>query len=304
MSCHCTVSHLAIRSLLSLLPLLLVLSACTPVAPLPPSAGSVLQSHVGTSAAPRMETSFTGLGATFEGPQGTSVQRNPSDNSLAVGPDHIIQTVNTRTAIFTKTGEVLYGPVENSNFFHGFGGACEEINNGDTVVRYDQLAARWLVVMPIFQRLPRRVNEPAAPTPDDGPVMSTPGRVDQPGEAKPLYIPEPLTPDQVAARDAERQAERARRRAAPQPDGTFAMCYAVSATADPLGAWYRYEFVRPLFPDYPRPAVWPDGWYVPTSTGDEIIEKHACVVERDAMLRGGPARLTPPPLGVLHSDGA
>ena len=57
-----------------------------------------------------------------------------------------------------------------------------------------------------------------------------------------------------------------------------------------MGSYYRYEFLRPLFPDYPRPAVWPDGYYVPTSTGDEVIEKHACVVERNAMIAGRPAR--------------
>ncbi|MEP6990458.1 MAG: hypothetical protein ABJA80_05960, partial [bacterium] len=51
----------------------------------------------------------------------------------------------------------------------------------------------------------------------------------------------------------------------------------------------RYEFVRPLFPDYPRPAVWPDGYYVPSSTGDEVIQKHACVADRARMLRGADA---------------
>ena len=64
------------------------------------------------------------------------------------------------------------------------------------------------------------------------------------------------------------------------------MCYAVSIGADPFGPYYRYEFVRPLFPDYPRPAVWPDGYYVPTSTGDEVIQKHACVADRASMLQG------------------
>jgi hypothetical protein len=68
------------------------------------------------------------------------------------------------------------------------------------------------------------------------------------------------------------------------------MCYAISTSSDPLGSYYRYEFLRPLFPDYPRPAVWPDGYYVPTSTGDEVIQKHACVVEREKMLKGEPAR--------------
>ena len=68
------------------------------------------------------------------------------------------------------------------------------------------------------------------------------------------------------------------------------MCYAISTSDDPLGPYYRYEFLRPLFPDYPRPAIWRDGYYVPSSTGDEVAEKHACVVERDAMLEGRPAR--------------
>jgi len=67
------------------------------------------------------------------------------------------------------------------------------------------------------------------------------------------------------------------------------MCYALSTGADPYGPYYRYEFVRPLFPDYPRPAVWPDGYYVPSSTGDEVIQKHACVVDRAQMLKGGDA---------------
>ena len=36
--------------------------------------------------------------------------------------------------------------------------------------------------------------------------------------------------------------------------------------------------------------MWPDGYYVPTSTSDNLIQKHACIVERAAMLRGEPAR--------------
>ena len=67
------------------------------------------------------------------------------------------------------------------------------------------------------------------------------------------------------------------------------MCYAISTSDDPMGSYYRYEFLRPLFPDYPRPAIWRDGYYVPTSTGDDVIQKHACVVEREKMLKGQPA---------------
>jgi len=68
----------------------------------------------------------------------------------------------------------------------------------------------------------------------------------------------------------------------------------VSATPDPLGPYYRYEFERPLFPDYPRPAVWPDGYYNPTSTSDNMLpgivtQKHECIADRNKMLKGLPA---------------
>ncbi len=71
---------------------------------------------MGTKPAAELVDSFDGLGVGFEGPHGMPRLGNPSDNSLAVGPDHIVQTVNTRMAIFTKkgkkydtTGKVLYG---------------------------------------------------------------------------------------------------------------------------------------------------------------------------------------------------
>ncbi len=220
-----------------------------PVAPTPrgvPHGAVVVEQTVqGTASAARLVVSFDGLGAGFSGPEGTAALRNPSDNSIAVGRDQIIQTVNSRLAIFTRrgakydsTGVVLLGPVPTNQLFRGFGGACETHNNGDAVVRYDQLADRWLLVMPIFRRVPWR-SAPPAGTPSDS--------------------------------------------------GRYAMCYAVSATSDALGSWHRYEFDRPLFPDYPRPAVWPDGYYTPTSTGDDVIEKHVCVVDRRRMLAGEPA---------------
>ena len=196
---------------------------------------SVEQTRMGTRPSPELVVSFDGLGYGFEGPQGTARLRNPSDNSLAVGPDHIVQTVNSRMAIYTKkgskydsTGIALYGPVETNHVFKGFGGPCEMTNNGDAVIRYDQLADRWLLVMPIFRR---------------------------------------------------------------QPDwnNNYGMCYAVSTSPDPMGSWYQYEFTRELFPDYPRPAVWPDGYYIPTSTGDHVIQKHVAVVDREKMLKGEPA---------------
>src|SRR5262245_6895384 len=127
---------------------------------------SIEQTEQGQGTAPEIIASFEGLGEGFVGPQGTAVLRNPSDNSLAVGPDHIVQLVNTKMAVFTKkgkkfdtTGKVLYGPVNTGNVFKGFGD-FGSLNNGDAVVRYDQLADRWLVVMPIFRRLPFKTNDP------------------------------------------------------------------------------------------------------------------------------------------------
>jgi hypothetical protein len=257
----------------------------------------------GTAPAAELIASFDGLGVGFSGPQGSARTNNPSDNSLAVGPDHIVQTVNSRMAIFTKkgkrypeTGRVLYGPVNHNNVFRGFGGTCEARNNGDTVVRYDQLADRWLIVMPIFSRIPYRSDQPGPQSPADGARESVIGVAGQPGRAELLYQPPMPPPDTTTAGAGRGRGAGAGRAGQPEePRGVYSMCYAVSATSDPLGSWYRYEFLRYYFPDYPRPAIWSDGYYSPSSTGDNRIseeiatEKHACVVDRDRMLRGEPA---------------
>ena len=258
----------------------------------PAGAARVEQHSQGTRAPAAIVASFDGLGADFVGPQGNAAMRNPSDNSLAVGPNHIVQIVNSRMAIFTKrgrefgsTGKALYGPVETNNVFKGFGGACDTHDNGDAVVRYDQLADRWLIVMPIFTRLPLRPDEPVAPRAGEPAAVSLRAQPGQPGAAVALYQPPHAQPTVLPTKDGPRYPPGKR----PEEKGSYAMCYAVSTGPNPLGSYYRYEFVRPLFPDYPRPAIWPDGYYVPTSTGDKVIQKHACVADRMKMLRGGDA---------------
>ena len=258
------------------------------------STTNIEQLKQGSNPPAELVTSFDGLGYGFEGPQGEARYRNPSDNSLAVGRNHIVQTVNSRMAIFSKKGEkynvsgkVLYGPVETNNVFKGFGGPCEQINNGDAVVRYDQLADRWLIVMPIFTRLPPREYEPEPGKDGEPATLNLAGRQEQPGKPEPLFIPNKPTPLELAQADSLR---RFHRRPKVPEGGSYCMCYAISTGPDPFGSYYRYEFVRPLFPDYPRPAIWPDGYYVPTSTGDRVIQKHASVVERQEMLKGNPAK--------------
>jgi hypothetical protein len=205
--------------------------AAAPAPPphIPAPGAAVEQTSPGKRQPAELVASFDGLGFGFTGPQGVATGRSPSDNSIAVGPDHVVQIVNSRMAVYSKDGNVLYGAVSTNTIFKGFGGICETRNNGDSVARYDQLAKRWLYVMPIFGRILDR------------------------------------------------------------PDAPYSMCYAVSTGPDPLGPYYRYEFRRKLFPDYPRPAIWPDGYYVPSSTGDNVIQKHACVVDRAKMLKGEPA---------------
>src|SRR5262245_36761696 len=138
-----------------------------PVITVPRGAEPVEQRAHGLRDPAALVESFDGLGVGFEGPQGTAALRNPSDNTLAVGPDHIVQIVNSRTAIFTRkgrrfatTGKVLYGPVNTNNVFKGFGGSCEARQSGDAVVRYDQVDDRWLIVMPLFSRGAPRPDQP------------------------------------------------------------------------------------------------------------------------------------------------
>jgi hypothetical protein len=263
----------------------------TPTPPImtsPPGAAAVEQTLQGKRAPARLVASFDGLGSGFKGPQGAAYFRNPSDNSIAVGPNHIFQIVNVRMAVFTKkgkqfaeTGRAVYGPAATNTVFKGFGGMCETTNNGDAVVRYDQLADRWLIVMPIFRRGAVRPDQPKPGRDGEPAQVSVPGQKDQPGSAAPLFFP---TPSDTPAPPQPRGQP-----TPPQPQGPYSMCYAISTSSDPLGSYYRYEFLRALFPDYPRPAIWPDGYYIPTSTGDDVIQKHACVVEREKMLKGEPA---------------
>jgi hypothetical protein len=156
---------------------------------------------------------------------------DPSDLSLAVGPNHIVQVVNWQMAVYTKKGAMYpttgtsLGTKSSMSIFAGLGGRCESgaaVDHGDTIVRWDQLAGRWVFVQPVF----------AAP---------------------------------------------------------YAICYAVSTSADPLGTYNKYEFARQEFPDYPRLGVWPDGYYVGTSAGDTVVQKRICVADRAKMLLGQPA---------------
>jgi hypothetical protein len=76
--------------------------------------------------------------------------------------------------------------------------------------------------------------------------------------------------------------------------GPFYQCLAVSQTSDPLGSWYRYEYVWPnnLFNDYPKFGLWPDGYYLTVNqfTGNDAWRgAGVAVFEREKMIAGNPS---------------
>jgi hypothetical protein len=242
----------------------------------PTSSGAAVEQTVQGQRPPLAAVeSFDGLGEGFYGPQGGIELRDSTDNSLAVGPDDIVQISGAWFAVYTKKGKPLYGPAPNNEIFHGFGGPCAERANGDAVVRYDQLANRWLFVMPAMHPIGTGTSEESrGQAGTQSGMPAAPGETSAPGQAT---APRSNPPRVLSA-------------PAGQPvQGSYGMCYAVSTGPDPLGPYYRYAFSRKNFPDYPRPAVWPDGYYVATSSGDTVIQRHICIVDRAKMLKGEPA---------------
>ncbi|PYS11405.1 MAG: hypothetical protein DMG15_17885 [Acidobacteria bacterium] len=69
----------------------------------------------------------------------------PPDTNIAVGPNHIVETVNARYAIYDKNGALLVGPKSLSSLWTALGGPCATNNGGDPDVQYDKVADRWLI---------------------------------------------------------------------------------------------------------------------------------------------------------------
>ena len=69
----------------------------------------------------------------------------PPDTNGDVGPNHYVQMVNSKIAIWDKSGTQLVAPVNINTIWSGAGGLCQSNNSGDPVVLYDQEADRWMV---------------------------------------------------------------------------------------------------------------------------------------------------------------
>jgi hypothetical protein len=100
-----------------------------------PLADPVVQRSVGRLAMP--------AATTFEGDD--TEAGTPPDTNGDIGLTQYVETVNTSFEVFSRAGTVLYGPATINTLFTGFGGGCQNNNDGDPVVKYDRRADRWIV---------------------------------------------------------------------------------------------------------------------------------------------------------------
>ena len=93
----------------------------------------------------------------------------PPDSDGDVGPNHYVEAINQAFAVFDKNGNMLAGPITYNSFFAGLTGTpCQNQNDGDPFVMYDQIADRWVIsdfAFPGFLALAilsmhRRVSDP------------------------------------------------------------------------------------------------------------------------------------------------
>ena len=106
-------------------------------------ADPVLQSTVGTSSDITPGSNFAGVG---EGDYGFTDLYAPPDTNGSVGATQYVQWVNVSFAVFDKTShELLYGPALGKTLWSGFGGGCQNNDDGDPVVLWDKAAQRWVM---------------------------------------------------------------------------------------------------------------------------------------------------------------
>ncbi len=100
----------------------------------------------------------------------------PPDTTGDVGPNHYVQWVNLRFAVYTLTRDasnqisgfnLVSGFPKNGNvLWQGFGGRCQTDNDGDPIVQYDQLADRWILTQFAVSSTPYTQCVAVSTTPD------------------------------------------------------------------------------------------------------------------------------------------
>jgi len=87
----------------------------------------------------------------FDGPNNTDnfnifgFRVNPPDPVGDVGMNHYVAMVNLVFAVYSKTGQLLYGPAAIGTLWQGF--AVEDCTDpsGDPIVLYDEISNRWVL---------------------------------------------------------------------------------------------------------------------------------------------------------------
>lgn len=75
----------------------------------------------------------------------------PPDTNAAVGAHQVVQWINVCYAVFDKgSGALIAGPFAGTNFWKGFGGPCENNNDGDIIIQWDKANGRWLAAQNVF----------------------------------------------------------------------------------------------------------------------------------------------------------
>jgi hypothetical protein len=69
----------------------------------------------------------------------------PPDPNSDVGPNNYVQSVNSLTRIYDKSGAPLTPPFKLSSIFAPLGTACSTRDDGDPIIQYDSLADRWIL---------------------------------------------------------------------------------------------------------------------------------------------------------------
>src|SRR5882762_10118004 len=101
-----------------------------------PMPDSVMQ----TSTLPNVSTT---AGVNFDGVAANGSA--PPDTSGSAGTTQFVEWVNTKFAVYDKTGRLLLGPMDGNTLWSGFGGPCQTNNDGDIVVVFDKLNNRWVM---------------------------------------------------------------------------------------------------------------------------------------------------------------
>ena len=107
------------------------------------AADPVAQTSASVLVAATTGLGFAGVG---EGDYGFSPDAAPPDTNGAVGATQYVQWVNESFAVFDKTtGALVYGPAAGNTLWSGFGGGCENNNDGDPIAQYDKMNNRWIM---------------------------------------------------------------------------------------------------------------------------------------------------------------